>query len=99
MPLAWNRAGSVPAFPSGPGRAARRAHPAAQARPGLPGRAGTGTKPDGPCRAWAGPKNRVSCRAVGLRAACSSIVEALRQRGHKIYGARSAIVALVPLRQ
>lgn len=73
MPLAWNRAGSVPAFPSGPGRAARRAHPAAQARPGLPGRAGTGTKPDGPCRAWAGPKNRASCRAVGLRAACSSM--------------------------
>jgi hypothetical protein len=64
----------VPAFPGGPGRAARRVYSAAQARPSLSGRAGTGMKPDGPCRAWAGPKNRALCRAVGLRVACSSTV-------------------------
>jgi hypothetical protein len=29
--------------------------------------------PYGPCRAWAGPKSRAPCRAVGLRAAWKSI--------------------------
>jgi hypothetical protein len=36
-------------------------------------RAGPGTHPPVPGRAWAGPKNRATCRATGLWAACSSI--------------------------
>ena len=34
-PHTWYRVGSVPAFSDGPGQAARRAHPVAQARSGL----------------------------------------------------------------
>jgi hypothetical protein len=67
------QAGPCLSFSGGPGRAARRAHPAAQARPGKMVRAGPGTKPSEPGRAWAGPKKRVSCRATVLWATCPSI--------------------------
>ena len=56
-----------------PGRAARRAEGAAQARPMFAGWASPGTVQVGSGRAWAGPKNRAHRRAVGLRAAWTSI--------------------------
>jgi hypothetical protein len=63
-------------------RVARRALPAAQARPGLLGWVSLGTNPAGPCRAMLGPgqKKRASCPATGPLAAWSCIITNIRLR-------------------
>ena len=48
-----------------------------RARHRVPGRAGPRMMNFGLCRAWAGPKNHVSCWTIGPRAFCTSILSSL----------------------
>jgi len=68
-----DRAATGPHHPPCRARAVPRARPAAQARPGVSGRASTGTVATGPGRTRAGPKQRATGRAGGPRAAWPTI--------------------------
>jgi hypothetical protein len=72
-PHTWYRVGSVPAFSDGPGQAARRAHPVAQARSGLTVGLARARNRTG-CVVFGPRKKHASWRTVMVRTACSSIV-------------------------
>ena len=69
-----DRAATGPHHPPCRARAVPRARPAAQARPGVSGRASTGTVATGPGRTRARPKQRATGWAGGPRAARPNIV-------------------------